>query len=97
MFDCVRVNFPRSDNKEFWYNREILFVENYLTILRSIAKDIKTSHFWLVASFVDASTFDFNYMPEQFENNQIHCWYDNDNKEGNILLVPRDCFIEQMD
>lgn len=97
MFDCVRVNFPRSDNKEFWHNREIPFVENYLTILQSIAKDIKTSHFWLVASFMDVSNFDFDYIPEQFENNQIHCWHDNDNKEGNVLLVPRDCFIEQMD
>jgi hypothetical protein len=97
MFDCVRVNFPRSYSKEFWYNREIPFVENYLTIIRSIIKDIRTSHFWLVASFMDVSDFDFGYIPEQFENNQIHCWHDNDNKEGNVLLVPRDRFLEQMD
>ena len=97
MFDCVRVNFSRSDKKVFWHNKEIPFVENYLTIIQSIIKDIRTSHFWLVASFMDVSDFDFGYIPEQFENNQIHCWHDNDNKEGNVLLVPRDCFLKQME
>ena len=97
MFDCVRVNFSRSDNKVFWHNKEIPFVENYLTIIQSIIKDIRTSHFGLVASFMDVSDFDFGYIPEQFESNQIHCWHDNDNKEGNVLLVPRDCFLKQME
>ena len=96
MFDCVKVNFPRSDSSNFWYNKEIPFVDNYLTVIKSIINDIKTSHFWLVASFVDVSGFDFDYIPEQFEQKQIHCWYNNDNKEGNVLLIPRDKLLEQL-
>ena len=50
----------------------------------------------MVASFLDTSNFDFNFIPEQFEKEQLHCWYNNDNKEGNILLIPKQQFIEQM-
>ena len=96
MFDCVKVNFPRSNSNTFWYNKEIPFVDNYLTVIKSIINDIKTSHFWMVASFVDVSNFNFDYIPEQFEQDQIHCWYNNDNKEGNVLLIPRDKFLEQI-
>jgi hypothetical protein len=96
MFDCVKVNFPRSNSNTCWYNKEIPFVDNYLTVIKSIINDIKTSHFWMVASFVDVSNFNFDYIPEQFEQDQIHCWYNNDNKEGNVLLIPRDKFLEQI-
>jgi len=96
MFDCVRVNLPQSNKTEFWHNKEIPFVDNYLTVIKSIINDIKTSHFWIVASFIDVSNFNFDYIPEQFEQEQVHCWYNNDNKEGNVLLIPRDKFLEQI-
>ena len=97
MFDCVRVNFSLSDGTDFWHNKEIPFVENYVTVIRSIIGDIETSHFWLVASFMDVSGFDFDHIPEQFEQDQIHCWSDNNNKEGNIFLIPKDKFLKQID
>ena len=97
MFDCVRVNFSLSDGTDFWHNTEIPFVENYVTVIKSVIADIKTSHFWMIASFMDVSAFDFDYIPEQFEQDQIHCWSDNNNKEGNIFLIPKDKFLEQID
>ena len=96
MFDCVRVLFPVVSNKELFYNKQITFVSNYFDIIKSIISDIKTSHFWMVASFLDTSNFDFNFIPEQFEKEQLHCWYNNENKEGNILLIPKQQFIEKM-
>lgn len=97
MFDIVKVNFPHSDYKYFFHTHQLPFVESYLTVLKAIVKDIRTSHFFLVADFMDVSEFDFDYIPEQHEKNQIHCWYSGDNKEGNVLLIPKEKFIEQID
>lgn len=96
MFDIIKINFPRSGSKNFFHTLQVPFVESYFTILRSIINDIKTSHFFLVAGFMDVSNFDFEYIPEQHEQEQIHCWYSGDNKEGNVLLIPKAKFIEQM-
>lgn len=96
MFDIVKVNFPYSQSRYFFHTHQIPFVESYLTMLRSVVNDIRTTHFFLVADFMDVSEFDFEYIPEQHETDQIHCWYSGDNKEGNVLLIPKQKFIEQM-
>ena len=45
--------------------------------------------------------FDFDFIPEQHERDQIHVWYTTHpmgglNKEGNVLLIPTAKFKEQM-
>ena len=95
-FDCVRVNFENFNKKFFWHTHSITFVENYFEILKYISSDIKTTHFWLIASFVNTENIDFNFIPEQHESNQIHCFHSGRNKEGNVLLIPKAEFLKQM-
>ena len=95
-FDCVKVNFSQYEQKSFWYNHEIPFIKNYFEIIKSKITDIKTSHFWVVASFMEVSDDVLNFIPEQFEQKQIHVFYSGENKEGNILLIPKEEFLKQM-
>jgi len=97
MFDVIKINFSKVNDTDFFHTRSIPFVENYLEILKAVAKDVETSHFWLVANFMDVDQFDFGYLPEQHEKDQIHCWHSGDNKEGNVLLIPKEKFLQQMD
>lgn len=97
MYDIVKINFPYSQTNYFFHTHQIPFVESYFTILKSIVKDIRTTHFFVVADFMDITNFNFDYIPEQHEQDQIHCWYDGDNKEGNVLLIPKEKFMQQMD
>jgi hypothetical protein len=95
-FDCVRVNFENFDKKQFWHSHSVPFVENYFEVLKHLISDIKTSHFWLIASFVNIEHIDFDFIPEQHETNQIHCFYSGKNKEGNVLLIPKAEFLKQI-
>ncbi|MEK9699285.1 MAG: hypothetical protein VW270_26140, partial [Candidatus Poseidoniales archaeon] len=80
--------------------REVPFVNDYLTVLKSVIDDIKTEYFWFFANFVDLKTIDLDYVPEQHEKKQIHVWYNTHplggtNKEGNVLLIPTKEFKKQ--
>lgn len=78
------------------------FVESYFEILKKVVQDVKTEYFWFFASFCKLDTnFDWNYIPEQHERDQIHVWYTTHpkgglNKEGNVFLIPTKKFKEQM-
>jgi len=96
-FDCIKINFPHFEDKNKWHNHQVPFVSNYFEIIKSKIHDIKTSHFLVIASFMDFEDSIYDYIPEQFEQNQIHVFYAGENKEGNVMLIPKQKFIEQMD
>ena len=103
MFDSVQVKF---NNINFYKSplanaRIVPFVKNYLEILKAIINDVQTTHFWFFASFCKLDNFDFDYIPEQHEKDQIHVWYTTHpkgglNKEGNVFLIPTKKFKEQI-
>ena len=94
-FDCIKVKFPFLEDKNKWHNHEIPFIKNYFEILKGTVENVNTSHFWLIASFMDFNDSLFDYIPEQFEQDQIHVFYSGQNKEGNIMLVPKNKFLKQ--
>tara|TARA_B100001093_G_scaffold519770_1_gene610367 strand:+ start:236 stop:1510 length:1275 start_codon:yes stop_codon:yes gene_type:complete len=96
-FDCIKVNFPYFENKNKWHNYNMPFIKNYFEIIKTKIQDIKTSHFWVLASFMDFDNSLFDYIPEKFQQDQIHVFYSGQNKEGNIMLVPKQKFLEQID
>ena len=71
-FDCIKINFPHFEDKNKWHNHQVPFVSNYFEIIKSKIHDIKTSHFLVIASFMDFEDNIYDYIPEQFEQNQIH-------------------------
>lgn len=102
-FDSVQVRFKNVPHIQspFANTRVVPFVGSYLDILKSVVCDISTQYFWFFSNFVDLRDMDLDFIPEQYEKDQIHVWYTTHpkgglNKEGNILLIPTEKFKQQM-
>ena len=103
-FDSIQVRFKNVNEWEspLVTTRVVPFVESYFSVIKSCIEDISTEYFWVFASFMKLDTsFDFNFIPEQHEKDQIHVWYTTHpkgglNKEGNVFLIPTKKFKEQM-
>ena len=93
-FDCICVDFQNSKEnlntikQRMPHAKIIPFVQSYIEILKSLVNDARTSHVWMVSSLIDYSTFNFDYIPEQHENQQIHIWHTAEQKEGDTMLIP---------
>ena len=100
-FDCICVDFQNSKEnlntikQRMPHAKIIPFVQSYMEILRSLVRDARTSHVWMLSSLIDYSTFDFNYIPEQHQDQQIHVWHNAEQKEGDTLLIPCKEFLKQ--
>ena len=102
-YDSIQVRFK---NIKEWQSllantRTVPFVDSYFEVIKSCINDINTEYFWVFASFLKLDTFDFDFIPEQFEKDQIHVWYATHpmaglNQEGNIMLIPTKQFKEQL-
>jgi hypothetical protein len=102
-FDCVFVDFNvNNDNKKiildrFPYANVVPFVKSYKDILKNFWQDTNTEFFWLLTDLNDYSAFDFDYIPEQFQKNQIHVWHSTASKEGDTFLINKNEFGKQID
>ena len=102
-FDCVFVDFQKNKTvkervlNQFPYARVTPFVGSYYDVLRSFIEDIRTEFFWLVTDLIDTAEFDFDYIPEQHEQQQIHVWNVVDQKEGDLMLIPTKEFKKQIE
>ena len=91
-FDSIQIRFK---NVREWpsllaNSRVVPFVESYFKVIKSCVEDIRTEYFWVFPSFMSTKQIDFDFIPEQFEKDQIHVWYSThpkagDNKKGNVL------------
>jgi hypothetical protein len=102
-FDSIQVRFKNIDERKspLVTTKIVPFVESYFSVIKSCIEDIRTEYFWVFASFLNLDTFDFDFIPEQFEKDQIHVWYATHpmaglNQEGNIMLIPTKQFKEQL-
>ena len=103
-FDSIQIKFK---NVKQWLSplassRIVPFVESYFKVIKSCINDIRTEYFWVFPSFMSMKQIDLDFIPEQFEKDQIHVWYSGHpkaglNKEGNVLLIPTKQFKEQME
>ena len=103
-FDSVQVRFKNAPcfASPLAETRVVPFVGSYFEILKSVVEDVKTEYFWFFSSFMKLDAeFDFDYLPEQHQRDQIHVWYTThptggSNKEGNVMLIPTRQFKENM-
>jgi len=103
-FDSIQIRFKDTAFYEspLANTRTVPFIGSYFDILKGVVEDIQTEYFWCFASFCKLDrNFDWNYIPEQHEKDQIHVWYTTHpkgglNKEGNVFLIPTKKFKEQM-
>ena len=99
-FDCILIKFPQQKNnnvkEKFPMAKEISFTLSYLDMLKSYVHDIETRYFWFLSSEMDYSNFDFDFIPEKHQENQIHVWHNKHKKEGDTFLIPKKEFMEQM-
>ena len=100
-FDCICVDFQNSKEnlntikQRMPHAKVIPFVQSYMEILKSLVNDARTSHVWMLSSLIDYSTFDFDYIPEQHQDQQIHVWHNEEQKEGDTMLIPCAEFLQQ--
>ena len=101
-FDCILVDFQNNKSfkanalEQFPYARVTPFVGSYLDILKSFVETINTEFFWLVTDLVNTQQFDFDYIPEQHEQRQLHVWNGRDQTEGDLMLIPTHEFKKQI-
>ena len=95
MFDCIIVNFQNTDSsltklKQKFPNALVTsFVDSYHYLIKCYIGDIKTEYFWLLSTKINYDTFDFDFIPEQHEQHQIHTWSKHNQQEGDIFLIPK--------
>ena len=77
------------------YARSVRYWGDYLSTINRVIGSIRTSHFWFVSSECDLSEWDFNWQPDAWERQQIHCWSNNQNKFGSVFLISKDEWIKQ--
>jgi len=101
-FDCVLVDFQVSKkNKDiilqkFPFAKIVPFINSYKTILENITEDTKTEYFWFLSDLNNYEKFDFDFIPEQFEKDQIHVWHSTTQKEADTFLICKKKFLEQI-
>ena len=100
-FNSFQVTFNQTQFKSPFANtKQVQFDQSYLNVIKQHISSVTTEYFWLFADFVDINCIDLDFIPEQHERDQIHCWYDNsdviNSKEGNIFLIPTRAFKQQM-
>ena len=101
-FDCVFVDFQNNGSlkeralEQFPYARVVPFVGSYLDVLKSFVETVNTEFFWLLTDLVNPHEFDFDYIPEQHEQRQIHVWNGRGQKEGDLMLIPTAEFKKQV-
>ena len=101
-FDCIFIDFGVSkQNKEIilqkFHNVKTLpFVQNYKKTLSNVWHDVNTEFFWVVTDLINYENFDFDYIPEQFQQTQMHVWSSTSQKEGDTFLIPTKHFGKQI-
>ena len=101
-FDCVFVDFQNNRSlkeralEQFPYARVVPFVGSYLDVLKSFVETVNTEFFWLITDLVNLHEFDFDYIPEQHEQRQIHVWNGRGQTEGDLMLIPTAEFKKQV-
>ena len=96
-FDCVAIDFNNQKNQKnlevvkskFPYVRIIPFIESYFSIIKSFVQESKTEYLWLLSSKIDYTDFDFDFIPEQFQQSQLHVWNAIGQLEGDTFLIPK--------
>jgi hypothetical protein len=63
------------------------YMTNHLEMIKRAANRSRTEFFWVIASCCDYISFDFNYIPALWENEQIHCWASGNQKFGDTFLI----------
>jgi hypothetical protein len=103
-FDSIQVRFKNTQHipSTLANTRVVPFVGSYFDVLKSVVNDVETEYFWFFSNFVSLEDIDLDFIPEQYERDQIHVWYTNHpmgghNTEGNVMLIPTKKFKEQMD
>lgn len=101
-FDCICIDFKNKKSKEnidiikqaFPYVKVISFIDSYFEIIKSYIPNSKTEYLWVLSSLIDYNKFDFDFIPEQFQEKQIHVWNFFEQKEGDTFLMPK-YFLQQ--
>jgi len=101
-FDCICIDFKNSKSKQnieyikeiFPFVKVIPFLESYFEIIKSQIIHCKTKYLWMLTSLINYHDFDFNFIPEQFQTEQLHAWSVEGQKEGDTFLVPNN-FLQQ--
>ena len=95
-FDCIIVDFKNGDKnlsilrQKFPYAKVYPFVDSYKLMIQNLSATVQTEKFWFLTTKVDYTNFDFDFVPEQHENYQMHTWAQSSQEEGDTFLVPKD-------
>ncbi len=97
---CDKSSPSSADNiakikESYPYARTVRYWGDYLSTINRVAESVKTSHFWFVSSECNLSDWNFNWHPDAWERDQIHCWSNNQNKFGSVFLIPKHEWAKQ--
>ena len=92
-FDCFCIDLKNKTNEKnitviqekFPQAKILPFTKNYKNTIDYAVETAKTEYVWILTSLIDYTEFDFDFIPEQFEKDQIHTWSTYNQKEGDTF------------
>ncbi|HBY67348.1 MAG TPA: hypothetical protein DEG69_06060, partial [Flavobacteriaceae bacterium] len=103
-FDCFCIDLKNKTNEKnitviqekFPQAKILPFTKNYKNTIDYAVETAKTEYVWILTSLIDYTEFDFDFIPEQFEKDQIHVWHSTTQKEADTFLICKKKFLEQI-
>lgn len=101
MYDIMLVDLGGHDQhikqivSRYPFVRTTRYFGSVLATAMRCAERSRTSHFWLVLSCADVQSFNFDWQPDPWEHNQIHCWAQPNSQFGDVMLIPAADLITQ--
>jgi hypothetical protein len=72
------------------------FIGEYLDIFKRIVNQANTDYVWIVNSICDYSDFDFNWHPDYFQSEMVHCFSGMFHRRGDTFYIHVESFKRQM-
>jgi hypothetical protein len=72
------------------------FANDYLETFKRIVNNSETEYVWIINSICNYDFFDFNWEPEPWQKEMIHCFPSGNNKRGDTFYIHVESFKKQM-
>jgi hypothetical protein len=95
MYDILIINNGNTENilnltKKYPFAKIIDKKLLQIDTIKSAIKQSKTRYCWIVDSSIDYRDFQFDYIPEPWEADHLHCWKNYNLNNVDTILLPMD-------
>lgn len=91
---CEIDHIDGNENKVPNATKIVRYFDNYLSILKRIAKNVDTKFVWVCSSVCNYTNFDFTWHPVAWQETMLHVFPSDDEKFGDTFYMNVEHFLE---